>query len=145
MGQTLLNRDTAATISGQIPTYADLSAGLRTAWAPEGSTSPPPSPTTSSSATTARGSGATTPRVGVRVGSTPTHQFTLAVDGRKTDQGNPIASLTFVTRTVPGGWTFEVAVPTTALGLTTLTANQTFPFTFGLWDDDLRTYPGQTH
>ena len=35
LGQTLLNKDTAATITGQVPSYADLSAGLRTAWAPD--------------------------------------------------------------------------------------------------------------
>ena len=55
--------------------------------------------------------------LGIRVGST-THQFTLAVDGRTTDNGNPITGLTYVTRTVPAGWTFEVVVPATALGLT---------------------------
>ena len=53
----------------------------------------------------------------------------------------PISSLTYVTRTVPGGWTLEVAVPATALGLTALAADQTYPFTFGLWDDDLRHLP----
>ena len=67
------------------------------------------------------------------------------MDGRTTDNGNPITSLTYVTRTVPGGWTLEVAIPATALGLSALAANQSYPFTFGLWDDDLRTYPGQTH
>ena len=82
--------------------------------------------------------------LGIRVGST-THQFILAVDGRKTDNGNPIASLLVVTRTVPGGWTLEVAVPATALGLTQLKTDQQYPFTFALWDDDLFTYPGQTH
>ena len=46
---------------------------------------------------------------------------------------------------MPGGWTLEVAVPATALGLTALKADQQYPFTFALWDDDLRTYPGQTH
>ena len=69
----------------------------------------------------------------------------LAVDGRTTDQGNPISSLTVATRTVPGGWTVEIAVPVAAMGLTRLRAGQEYPFTFGLWDDDLWTYPGQTH
>ena len=145
LGQTLLNKDTAGTIAGQTPTYADLSAGLRTAWAPErlyfaaaitddvlvGNNSP-------------QIWGDDVIELGIRVGST-THQFTLAVDGRTTDNGNPITSLTCVTRTVPGGWTLEVAIPATALGLTALAADQQYPFTFGLWDDDLRTYPGQTH
>lgn len=46
---------------------------------------------------------------------------------------------------MPGGWTLEIAVPVAALGLTKLQAGQSYPFTFGLWDDDLFTYPGQTH
>ena len=50
-----------------------------------------------------------------------------------------------MTHTVAGGWTLEVAIPAAALGLTTLAAGQSYPFTFGLWDDDLFTYPGQTH
>ncbi len=44
-----------------------------------------------------------------------------------------------------GGWAFEVAVPAAALGVTMLAADQQYPFTFGLWDDDLFTYPGETH
>ena len=32
-----------------------------------------------------------------------------------------------------------------ALGLPALAADQLYPFTFGHWDDDLRTAPGQTH
>ena len=67
------------------------------------------------------------------------------MDGRVTDNGNPISSLTVVTRTVPGGWTLEVAIPASALGLPGFAADQQYPFTFGLWDDDLLTYPGQTH
>ena len=145
LGQTPLNKDTASSIAGQTPSYADLSASLRTAWAPDhlyfaagitddvlvGHDSP-------------QIWGDDVMELSVRVGST-THQFTLALDGRTTDNGGPIASLTYVTRTVPGGWTFEVAVPAAALGLAQLKADQQYPFTFGLWDDDLRTYPGQTH
>lgn len=145
LGQTLLNQDTAATITGDIPTYADLSAGLRAAWAPDalyfaaaitddvlvGNDSP-------------QIWGDDVIELGIRAGNA-THQFSVAVDGRQTDLGNPITSLKVATRTMPGGWTLEVAIPPTALGLTTLAANQQYPFTFGLWDDDLFTYPGQTH
>ena len=104
LGQTPLNKDTAGTIVGQTPAYADLSAGLRTAWAPDrlyfaagitddvlvGNNSP-------------QIWGDDVLELGIRVGST-THQFTLAVDGRTTDNGNPITGLTYVTRTVPAGW-----------------------------------------
>ena len=145
LGQTLLNKDTASTVEGQVPSHADLSAGLRGAWAPEalyfaaaitddvlvGNDSPQIGGMTASSSS-------------IRVGGT-THQFTVAVDGRQADRGSPITSLTVATRTVPGGWTLEVAVPAAALGLTQLAAGGQYPFTFGLWDDDLRTYPGQTH
>ncbi len=137
--------DTAAPSPARSPPTADLSAGLRTAWAPEALYF-------AASITDDVLVGNNSPQIwgddvlelGIRVGSA-THQFTLALDGRTTDNGNPITSLTYVTRTVPGGWTLEVAVPAAALGLSTLAANQSYPFTFGLWDDDLRTYPGQTH
>ena len=74
-----------------------------------------------------------------------THLFTLAADGRKTDNGTPISSLTVMTRTIPGGWAVEASVPASALGLSSFAAGDRLPFTFGLWDDDLFTYPGQTH
>jgi hypothetical protein len=145
LAQTSLNKDTAGTIVGQTPSYADLSAGLRTAWTPDrlyftagitddvlvGHDSP-------------QIWGDDILELAIRAGGA-THQFSLAVDGRTTDNGNPITSLTVATRTVPGGWTLEVAIPAAALGLTQLKADQQYPFTFGLWDDDLRTYPGQTH
>ena len=145
LAQTLLNKDTASSISGEIPVPADLSAGLRAAWAPEalyfaaamaddvlvGSDSP-------------QIWGDDSVELSVRAGGA-THQFTVALDGRQADRGVPITSLTVATRTVPGGWALEVAVPATALGLTALAAGGQYPFTFALWDDDLRTYPGQTH
>ena len=145
LSQTWLNQNTASSITGLLPSSADLSAGLRVAWAPDrlyfaasiaddvlvGNDSP-------------QIWGDDVLELGIRVGST-THQFTLAVDGRQADRGSPISSLTVMTHTVAGGWTLEVGVPVAALGLTTLAAGQSYPFTFGLWDDDLFTYPGQTH
>ena len=127
------------------PSIADLSANLRAAWAPEAlyfAAAITDDVLVGNNSTYIWGDDVL--ELGIRVGST-SHQFTLAVDGRTTDLGNPITSLTYVTRTVPGGWTLEVAVPATALGLTTLATGQQYPFTFGLWDDDLVTYPGQTH
>ncbi len=35
LSQTLLNKDTASSITGVVPTFADLSAGLRAAWTPD--------------------------------------------------------------------------------------------------------------
>ena len=145
LAPTHLDHTTAATITGDVPTTADLSAGLRSAWAPDrlyfaaaitddvlvGSDSP-------------QIWGDDSIELSVRAGNT-THQFTVAVDGRQADRGVPITSLTVSTRTVTGGWTLEVAVPAAALGLAQFTAGGQYPFTFGLWDDDLRTYPGQTH
>ena len=147
MGQTQLNRDTADTITGSEsnPTPADLSADPHGAWAPGAlyfAASITDDVLVGNDSTQIWGDDVI--ELGIRAGST-THQFTLAADGRKTDNGTPISSLLVVTRTVPGGWTLEVAVPATALGLTQLKADQQYPFTFGLWDDDLRTYPGQTH
>ena len=147
LSQTLLNKDTASTITGEVPSYADLSADLRAAWAPYvlyfaagikdnvlvGNQSAKPW-------------GDDSIELGIHVPSTgQTHQFTVALDGRQADQGNPITSLTVATRTVPGGWALEVVVPAWTLGLNGFTPGQQFDFTFGLWDDDLRIYPGQTH
>ena len=145
LSQARLDKDTASFIEGAVPSQADLSAGLRTAWAPDRLYF---AANISDDVLVGNDSsqiwGDDVLELGVRVGNV-THQFTLALDGRTADNGNPISSLTYVTRTVPGGWTLEVAIPATALGLSALAANQTYPFTFGLWDDDLRTYPGQTH
>ena len=126
------------------PTPADLSAGLRTPGPPRPSTSPRDHRRRLVGNNSTQIWGDDVIELGIRVGST-THQFTLAVNGRKTDNGSPIASLLVVTRTVPGGWALEVAVPATALGLSAPRGQPRIPFTFGLWDDDLRTYPGQTH
>jgi hypothetical protein len=147
LNQTLLDRDTASTIAGQIPTSADLSAGLRGAWASEAlyfAAAIADDILVGNNSTQIWGDDVIELAIHVPQNN-QTHQFTLCVDGRKTDNGNPITSLLFVTRTVPGGWTLEVAIPATALGLSALAANQTYPFTFALWDDDLFTYPGQTH
>ncbi len=38
-----------------------------------------------------------------------------------------------------------MVIPAAALGLSTFSADQQYPFNFALWDDDLFTYPGQTH
>ena len=122
LAETVLNKDTAATITGDIPTYADLSAGLRAAWAPEmlyfaaaitddvlvGNNSPNPW-------------NDDVIELSIRVGSN-THQFTVAADGRQADLGEPITSLMVMTRTVAGGWTLEVGVPAAALGLAQLQA-----------------------
>ena len=142
-----LDRTTASAIAGSEtnPSFADLSADLRTAWSPSG--------LYFAAAITDDvlvGNNSTQPwgddsiELSIRVGNA-THQFTVAVDGRQADLGNPIASLTVATRTVPGGWTLEVAVPAAALGLAQLSVDQAYPFTFGLWDDDLGTKFGQTH
>jgi len=74
------------------------------------------------------------------------HQFSLCVDGRQADRGILISSLTVATRMVPGGWNVEAAVPIAVLGSGNLTADQQYPHTFALWDDDLdHGGYGQTH
>lgn len=139
--------DTATSVTGSEPdpSSADLSANLRVAWAPD---------TLYFSAevtddvrvgnNSAQIWGDDVIELGIRAGSA-VHQLTVAVDGREADGGSVINSLTVATRTVSGGWTLEIAVPAAALGLTQFKADQVYPFTFGLWDDDLGAYPGQTH
>ena len=74
-----------------------------------------------------------------------THQFTIGLDGRQFDNRFAITSLAVFTRTVPGGWTLEAVIPAWVLGLDALVAGQEYPFTFALWDDDLRTNSDHTH
>ena len=148
LSQTLLNKDTASSITGVIPTLADLSAGLRTAWAPDALYF-----AAAIADDVLVGNNSTTQIWGDDVielsilvpGSSQPHLFTLCVDGRVTDYGIPIASLTVVTHTIPGGWAVEAAIPPAALGLSAFAADQQYPFTFALWDDDLFTALGQTH
>ena len=146
---THLDRTTAATITGSVadPSAADLSADLRSAWRPGalyfavvvkddvlvGNSSAKPwndDAVELSLHVPARGK---------------THQFTLGLDGRQYDNGNPISSLTVFTHTISGGWSLEATIPTWVLGLDALAAEQEYPFTFGLWDDDTRSIPAQTH
>jgi photosystem II stability/assembly factor-like uncharacterized protein len=147
LSQTLLNRDNASHIIGSAPTAADLSAGLRAAWAPEAlyfAAAITDDVLVGNNSTQVWGDDVI--ELAIRVPQTgQTHQFTLCVDGRQAENSAPISSLTAVTRTIPGGWAVEVAIPPMALGLSAFAADQEYPFTFALWDDDLRTYPGQTH
>jgi hypothetical protein len=144
LGPVALNKDNAATITGEIPIYADLSASLRSAWSPSAlyfAANITDDVLVGNNSSQIWGDDAI--ELGIRVGST-THQFTIAVDRRQANQGNPITSLTVATKTVTGGWSLEVAIPPGAVGLAQFD-QQSYPFTFGLWDDDLFTYPGQTH
>ena len=60
--------------------------------------------------------------------------------------GTPITALTLAIKTPPGGWSngrSPFRPRPCAWGR--WGAGQRHPFTFALWDDDLFTYPGQTH
>ena len=142
-----LDATTAARITGPelAPAAADLGADLAAAWAPDALYF-----SASISDDVLVGQNSAQPRdddsleLSIRVGST-LHPFTIGLDGRQTEWSNPIKSLTVATRTVPGGWALEVAVPAAALGLAELKADQSYPFTFGLEDDDQRAASAQTH
>jgi hypothetical protein len=136
-----------STLVGQVPTLADLSAELRTAWTADTlyfAAASQDDVLVGNNSSQIWGDDVIELSVYVP-SAAQTHLFTLAVDGRKTDNGVPTSTLTMVTRTVPGGWTVEAAVPASALGLGGFAAGDRLPFTFALWDDDLFTYPGQTH
>ena len=144
-----LDRANASSITGSetYPSPADLSADLRSAWRP--------GVLYFAAAVTDDvlvGNNSAKPwnddaiELSIHVPATgQTHQFTIGLDGRQYDNGNAISSLTVVTRTVPGGWTLETVIPAWVLGLDALAAGQDYPFTFGLWDDDMRGFPAQTH
>jgi hypothetical protein len=64
------------------------------------------------------------------------HQFTLNLDGRITDFGDPTAAMTAITRTVSGGWAIEAAIAVDGLKAGALGIGKSMGFTFGLHDDD---------
>ena len=148
INSVILNKDHASYIWGEVPVLADLSAALRVAWAPEG---------LYFAATIADdvliGNDSQNQwnddviELAMAAPSGAVHQFSLCVDGRVSDLGTPpLAPLTVVTSTMPGGWQVEAFVPAAALGIGSLAANQTYPFTFALYDDDLGGGGrGQTH
>ena len=140
--ETYLDAANAAFVEGSQPdpTAADLSARLRVAWAPEGlyfAAAMSDDVLIGHDSANIWQDDVIELSVYDVAGDHRTHQFTLAVDGRQADQGVPISAITFVTRTAPGGWQLEALIPAAALGLPVLAAEQQFPFTFGLWDDDL--------
>lgn len=147
LSAALLTQDTASAIAGATPSLADLSAQLRAAWAPDMlffAAAISDDVLVGNNSTQIWGDDAI--ELSIRVPqNNQTHQLTLAVDGRAAANAAPITSLTYFTRTIPGGWAFEVGVLAAVLGLSGLAADQQYPFTFALWDDDLFTYPGQTH
>jgi len=138
-----------STIVGEVPALADLSGQLNVAWQP--STLYFSAVITDSVLVGYNGQPVWYDDVielsSVVPGVTPTvHNLSLCVDGRTTLDGVAIAGVTFVTRTVPGGWQFEAAVPASLVGLGTLAAGQQISFTWALWDNDLHNdAPGQTH
>ena len=149
LSQTILNKDTASSGIGEVPSYADLSAGLRSAWAPDAlyfAAAITDDVLVSNNSPNIWWSDVIELSILAPDRSQP-HLFTLAVDGRVTDQGVPITSLTVVTHTIPGGWAVEAAIPPAALGLTEFAADQQYPFTWALWDNDIPGVvgQGQTH
>ncbi len=152
MAATHLDRDTASSVTGAepAPNPNDLSARLKSAWAADRvyfAAEIQDDHLVGGVGATLRDSDSIEFAIHVPVRG-QTHQFTLAVDGRQSHlvNGTPIvAAMTVATRTIPGGWTVEAAIPATALGLTSLAAGQQYPFTFGLWDNDRLAAPGQTH
>ena len=136
----LLSIDTASNIQGsqRTPTVADLSASLRLSWAAEGLYA-------AAVITDDVLIGNNSPNIweddvmeiSVHVPSDRTHQISLALDGRQGDQGVPISSVTFFTRTVPGGWQLEAFIPAGTLGLPGGLQPATQPFNFAVWDDDV--------
>ncbi len=138
---------TASFIEGARPeSPADLSAALRVAYAPDtlflaaaitddvlvANHSP-------------QISGEDAFEVGIYDSATGTaHQFTFGIDGRQAHDGVPISAMTFVTRTAPGGWQFEAAIPVALFSASPLAPEARLPFTFAYWDHDTGS-PGQTH
>jgi hypothetical protein len=144
-----LDGTTASTINGAetSPSPADLSIDLRSAWRPgvlNFAAAVTDDVLVGNQSAKAWNDDAVELSVYVPAKS-QTHQFTLGLDGRQYRNGAAITSLTVATRTVSGGWTLEAVIPAWVLGLDALAAGQEYPFTFGLWDDDARSIPAQTH
>ncbi|HEY66263.1 MAG TPA: hypothetical protein G4O02_17060 [Caldilineae bacterium] len=133
-----LDKDNADTIQGEVPTPSDLSATLKAVWDSThlyfAAVIQDDVLIGNDSAFAWRDDGL---ELGIYIPSDRSHQFTISLDGRQADQGNTISSLTVATSTVSGGWALEVAIPIEALGSDPLLADQRYPFTFALKDDDV--------
>ncbi len=83
--------------------------------------------------------------LGIRAPAGDLHRVVLAADGRRTVDSAPASSITAITRTLPGGWAIEAAIPAASVGLPQLAAGQQYSFTFALDDDDVgQGSPAQT-
>ena len=77
--------------------------------------------------------------LGIQIGG-HVRQFALIVDGRHFELidgwDTRVPAMDYVVRQIADGWTLEAAIPVTEMDVTTLQLGQSFPFTFGYWDDD---------
>lgn len=147
LAPTDLTKDTASSIVKEVPSYTDLTVQMRTAWNGEALYF----------AADIRDDvviqydsakswdddqleiGIYVPTLGV------SHQFTVAADGRISDQGAP-ASFPNSIRLTPNGWSVELVIPRSLLDGYILYAGEQFPITFAYWDDDIGGgSSGQTH
>ncbi len=135
-----LGKNKAETIDREIPSSSDMFINLKAAWSSDnlyvagsvvddvliGNDGDPAKPWLSDSI-----------EIGLE-SFAGTHQFTFAIDGRQADQGVPIHSSSFYTQTTASGWSFEAAIPVSALGLSTFQVGQRVKFMARVWDDDVR-------
>ena len=75
--------------------------------------------------------------LGMRAPAGELHRVVLAADGRRTVDGAAAPAIAAITRTVPGGWALEAAIPAAVLSLPPLATGQQISFTFALDDDDV--------
>ncbi len=137
LAKTDLNKDTASSVTGSQPnpSPSDLSAHLGAAWAADRvyfSVAVQDDVLVGGVGTQLRDSDSI--EFGINVpAKSQTHQFTVTIDGRQSHlvNGTPIVSaMTVATRTIPGGWALEAAIPATALGLTITGGRPAVPLHF---------------
>ncbi|MCX6028459.1 MAG: PA14 domain-containing protein [Chloroflexi bacterium] len=77
--------------------------------------------------------------LGIQIGG-HVRQFALIVDGRHFEMidgwDTRVPSVDYAVRQIAGGWTLEAAIPVAEMDVAALQLGQSFPFTFGYWDDD---------
>ena len=77
--------------------------------------------------------------LGIQIGS-HVRQFSLLMDGRRFELidgwDTRIPIIDYAVRQIAGGWVLEAAIPITELDAAAFQIGQSFPFTFGYWDDD---------
>lgn len=142
IGSVVLDRDTAAVLSGTTPERTDAMTTMQMAWSENGlylAIHTRDDVLVHDSVDLAEDDAfqlAIDGNSDGAGGSAKDHLYAIAQDGRRTDLGAAAKGLTVATKSVPTGYNLEILIPTSRLNLGTLNSGMSFNFNWALVDDD---------